>query len=119
MREQIEVLEHQAKTALDLPKLLLGGIFRMAVFRFRRRFAQIDEVAIVHGFQHSGTAQQGGFTGAGGANDRNDLALLHVQRNIVEHVRLAERLFAVIDFKQFHRKHPLTDSSSSSFQFYP
>ena len=105
--KQVKILEYQSKAALNFPQLLLGDIFRMPVFRFGGCFSQIDQVAVVHGFQQGCAAQQRGLAGAGGTDDRNHLALFHAHGNIVEHARVAKCFFTVIDFQQFQWKRPL------------
>ena len=70
MGKQVEILEYQAVLSLNLLQFLLRRINRFPVRAGKGRFLpKIYHLAAVHGFQHGGTAQQGGFTGSGGTDD--------------------------------------------------
>ena len=61
-----------------------------------RLLAQIENLAAVDCFQQGGAPQKGGFAGAGGANDRNNLPFLHFKGDILNDCQLTKRLFYML-----------------------
>ena len=84
LREQVEVLEHQPKMQPLFADLALAlGVGELGV---PQRFAAHLDAAGVGGLQKIQTAQQRGFSAAGGPDDGDGLALFQLQRNILEHL---------------------------------
>ena len=86
--KQVEALEHEAELFPYLLQLALIGIDRLAVrvVVYGLNVA-VDQLAGVHLGQQCGTAQQRGLTAAGGTDNGDDLALLHGEADVLQHVQ--------------------------------
>ena len=100
--EEVEVLKHQAEGGLDAAQLGAAGEHRLAVDVPGGIFAQIGQIAAVHGLQQRGAAQQRALAAARRADDGHHLTLLHRQGDVVEHLQLPKVLAHMIDFQNFH-----------------
>ena len=88
MGKQVEALEHEAELFPYLLQLALIGIDRLAVRVVVYGLnIPIDQLAGVHLGQQRGAAQQRGFAAAGRTDDGDDLALLHGEADIFQHVQ--------------------------------
>ena len=87
--EQDEGLKHHAH---------MRAVFRRVDAPARHIGAVVEDLAAAGGFQQVDAPQQGGFTGAGSADDGNHVALLDSKVNIPQNLMGAEGLAEVADF---------------------
>ena len=87
--EQVEGLKHHAH---------MRAVFRRVDAPARHIGAVVEDLAAAGGFQQVDAPQQGGFTGAGSADDGNHVALLDSKVNIPQNLMGAEGLAEVADF---------------------
>ena len=95
VREQVEVLEHQAEARFGLREHGLAAVHRTGAAVGCHGKVAVGQAAAVKGFQQRHAAQKRGFAAAGRADDGDDLALLHRQGDIFEHLGLAEAFTCV------------------------
>ena len=88
VREDVEVLEHHAHVLAQLVDVgALGG----------QLGALVEHLALLRDFQKVQAAQERALAGAGRADDGNDLALLNLFVDALQHVQLAEGLVQIDD----------------------
>ena len=91
MREKVEVLEDQTEIVFHLSQLGAAHIFRMTgLVCGNGRLIHVADLAGVDLFQEGGAAKQGRLARTGGADDGDDLALIHVEADILEDFQSAE-----------------------------
>ena len=81
--EQIVALEHKGRLFAQPGNVGAAGLGKV------ERLAVKGELACVGSLQKVQTAQQGGLTGAGGAEDGHYIALFHGQVHAAQHLQLA------------------------------
>ena len=102
--EQIEGLKHQPEMEPLLPHLALplgGGIGGV-----KNQIARHRDGTLLRLLQEIQAPQQGGFAGAGGADDGQGLALLQIKADVLQHPGGAEMLFNVMYFQNCHKSVP-------------
>jgi hypothetical protein len=100
VREEIELLEDQAKIALDLSQFRLSGINRLSVRAVcGRSLALIGQLSAVHCLQKRRAAKEGRLSAAGRADDRHDFALVDRDGDVVQDFQIAEGFTYVLDLK--------------------
>ncbi|CAN4014488.1 ABC transporter permease, partial [Dysosmobacter welbionis] len=102
--EQIEGLKHQPEVEPLLPHLALplgGGISGV-----KNQITRHRDGTLLRLLQEIQAPQQGGFAGAGGADDGQGLALLQIKADVLQHPGGAEMLFNVMYFQNCHKSVP-------------
>ena len=103
--EEIERLEHHPHAGTE-PVFILGTV--------RHGLALKNDLAATGGFQHIDAAQQRGFSGTGGSDHADDLALLHFKINVLQDLMGAEAFFQMLDLQDCFTHDRATSTSSFS-----
>ena len=99
MRPQVKTLEDHPQPraqALYLPGIRRQPMPASVVFHFNRLPADADHSGIGR-FQQVNAAQQRTFTGAAGAKDRNNIALLRLDGDPLQDIQGAKGLMNIAD----------------------
>ena len=110
MGKQIEVLKHQPKPAADLlqhrPGAVHAAVCPLAGGHGHHGQILIRDTAGIHPLQQGQAAQEGGFAGAGRADDGQHFPLAHLKGDPLEHLVFPKRLADVLHAQQTHGQAP-------------
>ena len=99
VRPQVEALEHHAELGADAVDLLV--VFRRGVAIARGlhldELAGDEDAAGIGRLQEVDAAEHGALAGAAAAEDGDDIALVGLERDALEHFEVAEALVHVLD----------------------
>ena len=95
VREEVELLKHHAN-ALAAVVLVDAGVRNVGLAE--------PDLAVVHALQHVDALHERGLARAGRPQKRNDLVLVHVERDVVEHHVVAKALHHVVDAQDLLRR---------------
>ena len=99
VREQVVVLKHKAKARFRCAKHVLFAINRLAILHSRDLKVAIGKLACIERFEQRGATQKRRFAAARRTDNGNNLARVHLERNIFQHLGIAE---AFLDVRQAH-----------------
>ena len=77
----------------------MGPVFRRVRSSLQDVLPMIENLSGRGGLQEIDTAQEGGFSGAGGANDTDDIAVADGKVDVLENLMGAEGLGQMIDLQ--------------------